>query len=134
MIVYNFLISAYNCKILYLLYSLLGRSSEITSSTQSQPETHNLATNIISEYQNQHQIYGHYDYLVNAPPVTSVAASEIQNTDPGRTIISTEPKQAPSETLFLSPSTSVHVRRVVHSEAYIRYLYFPILIKLKSIC
>uniref|UniRef100_A0A1I8BGL0 HMG box domain-containing protein n=1 Tax=Meloidogyne hapla TaxID=6305 RepID=A0A1I8BGL0_MELHA len=102
-----------------------------SQSSSSNSAVQSVATNAIHSQQH----YTPYDqpaspainhHLVDTSSTTMhlhAISSEIQNTDPGRSIISWTPKQqASSEPSFVSPSTSVQVRRVVHSEAYIRYL------------
>uniref|UniRef100_A0A914L9F7 HMG box domain-containing protein n=1 Tax=Meloidogyne incognita TaxID=6306 RepID=A0A914L9F7_MELIC len=104
----------------------------IQSQSSSGSAVQNVTTNVIQSYQSP-QHYTHYDQspassvnqhrLADTSSTSLAFTSEIQNTDPGRSIISTTSKQqALSEPSFVCPSTSVQVRRVVHSEAYIRYL------------
>ena len=97
----------------------------------------NVTTNVVHHYQNQQQVSGHYTPYDQSPVPSTFnqhlagtsstamhslsVTSEIQHEDSGRVVISAPPKQQiQSEPTFVSPSTSVHVRRVVHSEAYIR--------------
>jgi hypothetical protein len=111
-----------------------------SQSLSSASAMQNVSTNVVQHYQTQQQASGHYTLYDQSPisstlnqhqlacsPSTTMHSlaitSELQHADAGRVVISATPKyQIQSEPTFVSPSTSVHVRRVVHSEAYIRYL------------
>uniref|UniRef100_A0A914LDF9 Bromo domain-containing protein n=3 Tax=Meloidogyne TaxID=189290 RepID=A0A914LDF9_MELIC len=74
-------------------------------------------------FQNSQRKQRAYSPSTSFPKQSASNSLNQQNlADTGRMFVSTTPKQMPIEPMFVSPSTSIHVRRVVHSEAYIRYL------------
>jgi len=66
---------------------------------------------------NQHgQIYSAQPM---APPGSSASAAAFANQDPGRMVVHAV---KPPEPVFVAPPSTVHVKRVMHSEVYLRYI------------
>ncbi|CAK5113419.1 unnamed protein product [Meloidogyne enterolobii] len=80
----------------------------------------NIMENGFQNSQRKQRAYSPSTFFPNQSASTSLNHQNLADT--GRMFVSTTPKQMPIEPMFVSPSTSIHVRRVVHSEAYIRYL------------
>uniref|UniRef100_A0A915LFE1 Bromo domain-containing protein n=1 Tax=Meloidogyne javanica TaxID=6303 RepID=A0A915LFE1_MELJA len=80
----------------------------------------NMMENGFQNSQRKQRAYSPSTFFPNQSASNSLNQQNLADT--GRMFVSTTPKQMPIEPMFISPSTSIHVRRVVHSEAYIRYL------------
>ncbi|KAL7077171.1 hypothetical protein ACQ4LE_004109 [Meloidogyne hapla] len=105
--------------------SCQGQSSSTTSPfiqshlLTSTTAVKNVTVNAFQNYQRKQKTHIPGTFLPNQ----SVSTLNQRNlSDTGRMFVSLAPKQMPIEPMFASPSTSIHIRRVVHSEAYIRYL------------
>uniref|UniRef100_A0A914I7V8 Bromo domain-containing protein n=1 Tax=Globodera rostochiensis TaxID=31243 RepID=A0A914I7V8_GLORO len=79
-----------------------------------------LSTTTVATAALSQQLPGTSSHAAANASTTMVQQQQQLIIDPGRTVVKAVPKMA--DPVFVEPSTSVKVQRVLHSEAYVRYI------------